>query len=183
MEVEENEIDHFYEQLQNVLEAVRKHDMLILCGNMNPAVGASNHNRVGIMGAHETGNISDNDGKLVEFCEMNSFVITVTIFPHKEMLKTRKKWWTSPYGRYHCQIDHFLIDKFSRKSVSFCDTKVVWSVYGCLWSASCVNHYKSQVKEDEPATQLQNQNWGERAAKPSSQECLFCHARKWICSP
>ena len=75
----------------NVLEAVRKHDMLILCGNMNPAVGASNLNRVGIMGAHETGNISDNDGKLVEFCEMNSFVITVTIFPHKEMLKTQKK--------------------------------------------------------------------------------------------
>ena len=42
------------------------------------------------MGAHETGNISDNDGKLIEFCEMNSFVITVTIFPHKEMLKTKK---------------------------------------------------------------------------------------------
>ena len=31
MEAEEDEIDHFYEQLQNVLEAVRKHDMLILC--------------------------------------------------------------------------------------------------------------------------------------------------------
>ena len=49
MEAEENKIDHFYEQLQNVLEAIRKHDMLILCGNMNPAVGASNLNRVGIM--------------------------------------------------------------------------------------------------------------------------------------
>ena len=64
--------------------------MLILCGNMNPAVRASNLNGVGIMGAHETGNISDNDGKLVEFCGMNSFVITVTIFPHKEMLKTKQ---------------------------------------------------------------------------------------------
>ena len=71
MEAEEDEIDHFYQQLQNVLEAVRKHDMLILCGNMNPAVRASNLNGVGIMGAHETGNISDNDGKLVEFCEMD----------------------------------------------------------------------------------------------------------------
>ena len=28
MEAEEDEIDHFYQQLQNVLEAVRKHDML-----------------------------------------------------------------------------------------------------------------------------------------------------------
>ena len=96
MEAEENEIDHFYEQLQNVLEAFRKHDMLILHGNMNPAVGASNLNRLGIMGAHETGNISDNDGKLVEFCEMNSFVITVTIFPHKEMLKTKQNDGHSP---------------------------------------------------------------------------------------
>ena len=49
MEAEEDEIDHFYQQLQNVLEAVRKHDMLILCGNMNPAVRASNLNGVGIM--------------------------------------------------------------------------------------------------------------------------------------
>ena len=96
MEAEENEIDHFYEQLQNVLEAFRKHDMLILCGNMNPEVAASNLNRLEIMGAHETGNISDNDGKLVEFCEMNSFVITVTIFPHKEMLKTQKKMMDIP---------------------------------------------------------------------------------------
>lgn len=32
MEAEEDEIDQFYEQLQNVLEAVRKNDMLILCG-------------------------------------------------------------------------------------------------------------------------------------------------------
>lgn len=96
MKADENEIDHFCEQLQNVLEAVRKHDMLILCGNMNPAVGNSNLNRVGIMGAHETGNISDNDRKLVEFCEMNSSVITVTIFPHKEMLKTKKKMMDIP---------------------------------------------------------------------------------------
>ena len=132
MEAEENEIDDFYEQLQNVLEVVRKHDMLILCGNMSPAVEASNLNRVGIMGPHETGNISDNDGKLVEFCKMNSFVITVTIFAHKQMLKTKKKLWTFPYGRYHNQIDHFLNDKFSRRSISFCDTRVVWGVYGCL---------------------------------------------------
>ena len=32
MEAEEDEIDQFYEQLQNVLEAVRKNNMLILCG-------------------------------------------------------------------------------------------------------------------------------------------------------
>ena len=96
MEAEEDEIDHFYQQLQNVLEAVRKHDMLILCGNMNPAVRASNLNGVGKMGAHETGNISDNDRKLIEFCEMNSFVITVTIFSHKEMLKTKQNDGHSP---------------------------------------------------------------------------------------
>lgn len=96
---------------------------------VNPTVGASNLNRVGIMGAHETGNISHNDGKLIEFCEMNHFLITVTIFRHKEMHKTK---WTTPYGRYHNQIDHFLIDKFFRKSISFCDTRVLWGVYGCL---------------------------------------------------
>ena len=125
MEAEENEIDHFYEQLQNVMEVFRKHDMLILCGNMNPAVGASNLNRLGIMGAHETGNISDNDGKLIEFCEMNSFVITVTIFPHKEMLKTKK-------------MMNIPLWQISQSDWSFSHWQVLQEVCLILWYQGCV---------------------------------------------
>lgn len=160
MEAEENKIDHFYEQLQNVLEAIRKHDMLILCGNMNPAVGASNLNRVGIMEIMKQAISATMTGSSLSFARWTALPSLLPYSLTRRCSRPKKKWWTSPYGGYHNQIDHFLIDKFSRKSVSFCDTRVVWGVYGCLWSASCVNHYKSQVKEDKPATQLQNQNWG-----------------------
>ena len=62
--------------------------MLIRSGDMNAKVGTSNLNREGVMGTHGTGGINSNGEKLIDFCEMNSLVITGTLFPFKEIHKT-----------------------------------------------------------------------------------------------
>ncbi|PIK41764.1 endonuclease-reverse transcriptase [Apostichopus japonicus] len=71
------------------------------------------------MGKHGTGVINNNGERLVDFCGLNHFVITGTLFPHKEI---HKNTWTSD-KRTNNQIDHVLINKKYRSSVR--DTRVM----------------------------------------------------------
>ena len=75
--------------------------------DMNAKVGSSNRNREGAMGNEGTGTINSNGERLINFCEMNSLIITGTLFPHKEI---HKNTWTSLDGKTHNQIDHVLLN-------------------------------------------------------------------------
>ncbi|PIK40142.1 putative craniofacial development protein 2-like [Apostichopus japonicus] len=112
--------DSFYEQLQTVVEVVNQHDMVIITGDMNAKVGADNKDKETVMGKHGTGVINNNGERLVDFCGLNNFVISGTLFPHKEI---HKNTWTSPDKRTNNQIDHVLINKKYRSSVR--DTRVM----------------------------------------------------------
>ncbi|XP_022792493.1 craniofacial development protein 2-like [Stylophora pistillata] len=87
---------------------------------MNAKVGSCNRNREIIMGKEGTGAINNNGKRLTNFCEMNSLIITGTLFPHE---KIHKNTWTSPDGRTQNQIDHVLVNQQFRRSVQ--DTRVL----------------------------------------------------------
>jgi hypothetical protein len=72
------------------------------------------------MGTNGTGIINSNGEQLVEFCGLNDFVITGTLFPHKDI---HKNTWTSPDKRTNNQIDHVLINQKYRSSIK--DTRVM----------------------------------------------------------
>ena len=109
----------FYAKLQEVLDKRKKHDMLVITGDMNVKVGEDNTNYERVMGKHGLGVRNGNDEKLCDMCDMNELVITGTLFPHKII---HKATWISPDGRTRNQIDHVLINKRFRNSVE--DTKV-----------------------------------------------------------
>ena len=120
MEATDEDKDEFYEQLQSVVGSVNKHDMVLITGDMNAKVGANNTDKELVMGKHGTGTINSNGERLTDFCSLNSYVITGTIFPHKDI---HKFTWTSPDKKTTNQIDHVLINRKYRSSVK--DTRVM----------------------------------------------------------
>ena len=109
--------DEFYGRLQDALDSVSEHDMLIVTGEMN----ARNNNWAyeSVMGKHGLGQRNDNGERLCDMCDMNEVVITATLFPHQTILKVT---WVSPGGNAMNQIDHVLISRGFRNSVK--DTRV-----------------------------------------------------------
>ena len=94
--------------------------MIVLIGDLNAKVGKDNKNREEVIGKHGVGNMNNNGERLCDFCSANGFVVTRTLFPHKEIHKTTLK---SPDGRMLNQIDHVIVNSNMRTSVL--DTRVM----------------------------------------------------------
>ena len=112
----------FYEKLQEVVEQVRKHDMLVITGDLNAMVGNLVNGLERVMGRHVTDTVNNNGERLRELCDFNEMVITGTIFPHKEI---HKQTWVSPDGWTNNQLDRILVNRKLRASVI--DTRVTKS--------------------------------------------------------
>ena len=91
--VEEAEVEQFYEDLQDLLELTQEKDILFIIGDWNAKVGSQE-----IPGATRKFGLGVQRGqRLTEFCQENALVIANTLFQqHKRRLYT----WTSPDGQY-----------------------------------------------------------------------------------
>ena len=92
---EKGELEHFYEDLQDLLELTPKKDVFFIIGNWNAKVGSQETPEVtskfglGIWNEAEQG--------LIEFWQENTLVIANTLFQqHKRRLYT----WISPDGQH-----------------------------------------------------------------------------------
>ena len=93
--VEEAEVEQFYEDLQDLLELTPKKDVLFIIGDWNAKVGSQE--TLGAMGKFVHGVENEAGQRLVEFCQENELVIANTLFQqHNRRLYT----WTSPDGRH-----------------------------------------------------------------------------------
>ncbi|PIK34143.1 hypothetical protein BSL78_29037 [Apostichopus japonicus] len=110
----EEEKDTFYGQLQEIVDRCSRHDMVFIIGDFNAKVGCDNEGLDDIMGKEGIGVTDDNGERLCEFCQVNGYVITGTIFKHRTI---HKETWVSPNGRAKNQIDHVLVNKSMRTSV------------------------------------------------------------------
>ena len=96
-DAEEEEKDKFHDQLGEVISQVKRHDMLVLTGDMNAKVGNNPSGLERVMGKHGLGSIrNDNGERLIELCDFNGLVITSTLLPHKDI---HKQTWVSPDGK------------------------------------------------------------------------------------
>ena len=101
--VEEAEVERFYEDLQDLLKPTPKRDVLFIIGDWNANVGSQE--KPGIPGKFGLGVQNEAGQRLIEFCQENALVIANTLFQqHKGRLYT----WTSPDGQYQNQIDYIL---------------------------------------------------------------------------
>ena len=93
--VEEAEVEWFYDDLQDFLELTSKKDVLFIIGDWNAKVGSQEIPEVirkfGLRVQNEAGQ------RLTEFCQENALVIANTLFQqHKRRLYT----WTSPDSQH-----------------------------------------------------------------------------------
>ena len=89
------EVEWFYEDLQDLLELTPKKDVLFIIGDRNAKVGSQETPRVtgkfGLGVQYEAGQ------RLIEFCQENALVIANTLF---QQPKRRLYTWTPPDGQY-----------------------------------------------------------------------------------
>ena len=101
--VEEAEVERFYEDLQDLLELTPKKDVLFIIRDWNAKVGSQEI--PGVRGRFRLGVQNEAGLKLTEFCQENALVIANTLFQqHKRRLYT----WTTPDGQYRIQIPYIL---------------------------------------------------------------------------
>ena len=109
---EEAEVEHFYEDLQGLLELTPKRDVLFIIGDWNAKVGSQEI--PGVTGKFGLGVQTEAGQRLIEFCQENALVIENTLFQqHKRKLYT----WTSPDGQHRNQIDDILCSQRWRSSM------------------------------------------------------------------
>ena len=117
--IEETEVERFYEDLQDLLELTPKKDVLFITGDWNAKVGSQEI--PGITGKFGLGVQNEPGQRLTEFCQENALVIENTLFQqHKRTLYT----WTSPDGQYQNQIDDILCSQRWRSSIQSAKTRL-----------------------------------------------------------
>ena len=109
---EEAEVEHFYEDLQDLLELLPKKDVLFIIGDRNVKVGSQE--TPGVTGKFGLGVQNEAGQRLIEFCQKNALVIANTLFQqHKRRLYT----WTLPNGQHRSQIDYILCSQRWKSSI------------------------------------------------------------------
>ena len=101
--VEEPEVEQFYEDLQDLLELTPKKDVLFIIGDWNAKVGSQETS--GVTGKFGHGVQKEIEQRLIEFSEEKALIIANTLFQQN---KRRFYTWTSPGGQHQNQIDHIL---------------------------------------------------------------------------
>ena len=82
---EEDEVEWFNEDLQDLLQLTPKKDVLFIIGDRNAKVGSQE--TPGVTGKFGLGMWNEAGQRLIEFCEENALVIANTLFQqHKRIL-------------------------------------------------------------------------------------------------
>ena len=74
---EEAEVEHFYEDQQDLLELTPKKDVLFIIGDWNAKVGSQE--TLGITGKFGLGVQNEAGERLIEFCQENALLIANTL--------------------------------------------------------------------------------------------------------
>ena len=75
---EEDEVERFYEDIQDLLELTPKKDVLLIIGDWNAKVGSQE--TPGVTGKFVLGMRNEAGQRLIEFCQENALVIANTLF-------------------------------------------------------------------------------------------------------
>ena len=116
---EEDEVERFYEDLQDLLELIPKKDVLFIIGDCNAKVGSQE--TPGVTGKFGLGVRNEAGQRIIDFCQENTLLIANTLFQqHKRRLYT----WTSPDGQHQNQTDYILCRQRWKSSIHSAKTRL-----------------------------------------------------------
>ena len=79
---DDEEIEQFYEELDNIIKTLKKcRNMLLVIGDYNAKIGAGKENKT--VGPHGLGTRNDRGNRLIEFATKHKVFITNTWFEQK----------------------------------------------------------------------------------------------------
>ena len=105
-DAEDQDIQDFYDKLQQVIDTTANADALFIMGDFNAKVG--DKEEIGIVGKHGLGNRNSVGERRIEFCAATNFFITNTFV---QQPRRRQYTWVSPNGKYRNQIGYILCSK------------------------------------------------------------------------
>ena len=115
--IEEAEVEQFYDDLQDLLELTPKKDVFLIIGDWNAK--AESQETPGVTSKFGLGVRNEAGQRIIEFCQENALVIANTLFhQHK-----RRLLWTSPDGQHRNQIDYILCRQRWRNSIQSAKTR------------------------------------------------------------
>ena len=118
---EDQEVEEFYEKIENTIQKAPKKDLLIIQGDFNAKIGEDAYeNWAGTVGRYGTGKTNDRGLRLLEFASSHQLTITNTLYPHKI---SRRTTWHAPNGIVHNQIDYILTPRRFKSSVNKAKTR------------------------------------------------------------
>ena len=117
----DDDLEYFYNQLQDTLDGIPKRDIIMITGDFNAKVGegVQHEDETMAMGPHGLGSRNERGSTLVDFCLANRLTITNTIF---QQHPRRKYTWISPNGLVRNQIDYILIRSRWKSSIKIAKT-------------------------------------------------------------
>ena len=116
----DDEVETFYDQLQEVLDQTPKKDIVVQ-GDWNAKVGEDASNTwKGTCGRYYNAESNERGLRLLEFANYNELVLSNTFGQHKA---SRRWTWHSPNGQVHNQIDYIMVKKRFKTSVNFAKTR------------------------------------------------------------
>ena len=115
----DEDIETFYNDLQNLKDQIPNREVCIIMGDFNPKVGEGESKDSGI-GYYGLGERNERGEMLETFCQANDMAITNSIF--KQPFR-RRYTWISPGRRTRNQVDYILVDKAWKSIVLNSKTK------------------------------------------------------------
>ena len=114
-EYSDQEIETFYDKIQNVIQHKAKKDIFIVQGDWNSKVSVDAHKVwEGTCGINCNKITNDRGLRLLEFASSNELIIANTYGKHKE---SRRWTWHSPNHAYYNQIDYILTKRRFQVSI------------------------------------------------------------------
>ena len=118
---DDNKIEEFFDQLQNVIDQAPKKDILVVQGDWDAKAGRDAcGNWQGICGSFCNDDTNERGLRLLEFATFNDLVLANTFGHHKA---SRRWTWHSPNGKHHNQIDYILVRKRFRSGMNIARTR------------------------------------------------------------
>ena len=118
---DEDDVEDFYDQLQEVIDQAPKKDILVVQGDWNAKIGEdANKNWKGTCGQYCKPETHERGLRLLEFASYNNLKVANTFGTHKP---SRRWTWHSPGGDYRNQIDYIMIKRRFQSSVNIAKTR------------------------------------------------------------
>jgi exonuclease III len=115
----EDDIERFYDQLEQVFNELPNKDVKIITGDWNAKVGSDNAGWEHVMGRYGYGDRNERGERLLEFASKYDLLISNTRFQQKD---SRKWTWMAPDGKHTNMIDLVLVERRWKTSVRNCRT-------------------------------------------------------------